>query len=262
MYFLSLFFWTFLFLTRFDFSISSPIDDLNLDPLLFDSTQSSSPFFADDNDFLTSDAALPNACSAAQNDLSFIPDETNLFSRRDNNNNNDDNQCLPPVKIGTEPLIGTEALQLFESPLDSLDNLVLPLKGQASDDQSQGGNTAPVGNNEEDNLDEPVWRDYAGPVRVEPDDDSFCAEWTSAWGNYPIELCCNGRFFGPNPITDLDTSIVLSVDAKTERNRNYAIAYDCLCRFSLFSSFASFASFSSFSSFSSSFFVFLFQNLS
>ena len=259
MYFLSLFFWTFLFLTRFDFSISNLIDDLNSDPLLFDRTQSSSPLFADDNEFFTTDAALPNACSAAQNDLSFIPDETNLFSRRDNINNND-NQCLPPVKIGTEPLIGTEALQLFESPLDSLENFVLPLKGQASDDQSQGGNTAPVGNNEEDNLDEPVWRDYAGPVRVEPDDDSFCAEWTSAWGHYPIELCCNGRFFGPNPITDLDTSIVLSVDAKTERNRNYAVAYDCLCTFS------SFASFSSFSWFFCFFFVFFlfffFQNLS
>lgn len=226
MYFLFFVFLTVLILTRFDFSISSPIDDLNSDPLLFDSTQSSSPFFADDNEVLTTDATLPNACSAAQNDLSLTPDQTNLFSRRDNID--DDDQCLPPVKIGTEPLIGTEALQLFESPLNSLQNLVLPPKGQTSDDPPQTGYPGLVGDDEKGSLDETGWKSYAGPVGVEQDDSSFCTEWTSPWGNYPIELCCDGQYMEYLPIAASDMAILARVDATTVKNRDFTRVYDCL----------------------------------
>lgn len=216
-----------------------PLDDvLNPDPLLFDdNTLSSSPFlFTDDNALLTTDATLSNAYSTAQNDLSFTPsdDNTNLFSRRDNN------QCLPPVKLGTEPILGTEAQQLFTSPIDSLENLVLPFKGQQTPgDQTPNEpnlNDLPtglIGDDEQNRPEEAGWQEYTGFVHGQNDDKSLCAEWTSPWGNYPIDLCCDGEYMGLNPATELDYQILDTVDERTVNNRDYAMVYHCLHTFVL-----------------------------
>lgn len=220
MYIPSLVFSTFLFLPRFGFS-----DDANSDPLLFDididSTQPSSPFFTENNnEFLTADPTLPNACAAPHDDLSFTPDQTNLFSR---GNNND--ECLPPVQIGTE------ALHLFESPLDSLENLVLPFKGQSSDDPSPPSYPGLVPDGGLGSFDEEGFQPYAGAVRVEPKDDSTCKDYTDPWGDYPIELCCDGEYMGREAISDGSKAILATVDARTVANQDYAVIYHCLRTF-------------------------------
>ena len=220
MYILSLVFSTFLFLPRFGFS-----DDANFDPFLYDididSTQSSSPFFTENNnEFLAADSTLPNACAVPYDDLSFTPDQTNLFSRQNNNN-----ECLPPVQIGTE------ALQLFESPLDLLENLVLPFKGQTSDNPSPPSYPGLVPDGGPGSFDEEGFRPYTGAVRVEPKDDSTCKEYGDPWGDYPIELCCNGEYMGREAISDASKARLATVDARTVINQDYAVVYHCLRTF-------------------------------
>lgn len=170
---------------------------------------------------MTTDATLPNACAAALG----TQDDTKLFFRRDNNNA----QCLPPVQIGTE------TLKLFESPLDSLENLVDPLKGQTSDDDLfEPAYKGLVPDDQEGSFDDIGWQPYTGAVRVEQDGQSTCKEWTSAWGDYPIELCCDGEYMGREARSDVARSRLATVDTRTAANQDYAVVYHCLCMFLFF----------------------------
>lgn len=170
-----------LFFVFYVFSIVSfSTDDLNSDTILFDDTQSSL-FLPEDNEFsIITDAGLPNPCVAVEDDQE---EKLNLFSRDDHP------QCLPPVEIGPD------ALQLFESPLNSLENILLPFQGETSTDSNETpglflngeqGDWDPRKQTQEDS-----WQPYTGGVRVEPTDDNTCRKLTADRGDYNAEVCCN-----------------------------------------------------------------------
>lgn len=225
MYFLSLVSSLVLFLGRLVLSISIPTDYLDFDPLLFDSTQSSL-FLPEDNDFLTTDATLSNPCAAAQDDLSFTEDGgTNLFSRDDHP------QCLPPVNIGAD------ALQLFKSPLDSLENIFLPLNGETRNNPpliEQNPGRLPDGEDGDDsekNMENQGWQPYAGSVGVETTDDSACKKLTAGLGTYHIELCCNSKYNSRDGQGGLAGSRMGQIDDLTIANQDIAVIYECICAY-------------------------------
>ena len=223
MYFLPLVFSLVLFLGRLVLSLLIPTDDLDFDPLLFDSTQSS-PFLPEANDFLTTDATLSNPCAAAQDDLSLTQDgETNLFSREDHP------QCLPPVSIGSD------ALHLFDSPLDSLERTLFPLNGETPNNPPP---TEPYperllgveeGDRGEKKMENQGWQPYTGSVGVETPDDSACKELTARLGTYNIELCCNAMSQSRDARGGLASSRMGQIDALTIANQDIAVIYECIC---------------------------------
>lgn len=228
MYFLPFISSLVLFLGRLVLSISIPTDDLDFDPLLFDSTQSSL-FLSEANDFLTTDATRSNPCAAAQDDLSFTQDgETNLISREDHP------QCLPPVRIGSD------ALQLFDSPLDSLERTLLPLNGVTPNNLPQTEPySEPLPNGEEGDysdkkMEDQGWQPYTGSVGLETPDDSACKELTAGLGAYNIELCCNARYKSLDVRDGLASSRMGQIDALTIANQDIAVIYECICTSPLF----------------------------
>lgn len=217
-------------LGRFVLSISNPSDDLESNALLFDSTDPSL-FLTDDetNDFLTTpitDAALLNPCAAAQDDLSFTEGGPNLFSREDGP------QCLPPVNIGAD------TLHLFENPLDSLENTILPFKGQNSDGQPPSIYPGRLPDGEDGSVNwgdmrDLGWKPYRGPVRIESPQSSDCLSLTAHLGNYPVEVCCDGTHAG-EPEGPIDRSRMTQVDPLTISNQQFAMCYYCICMFLFF----------------------------
>ena len=210
-------------LGRLVISISLPTDDLDSDTLLFDSTQSSL-FLSDDDDFLTiADATVSNPCAAAQDDLSFMQDGgTNLYSRDDHP------QCLPPVNIGAE------ALQLFESPLDSLESNLLPLKGETPNDPPPPPypGRLPDGVNNfitPKQVEDLGFQPFTGDVRIEAPDDSTCRELAAGRGNFNIEVCCNAMYVGYEVTSDYTRRIMEPIDAQTIANQDIAVIYNCIC---------------------------------
>ena len=207
-----------------------PMDDLDSSSLLFDSKPSSS-LFTDDDEYLTTTTAatLPNPCvsGATSDDLGFTQDETNLFSRRRRDNNPE--ACLPPVNIGAD------TLHLFEKPLDSLENLVLPLKEQNSDDSFYPGKLSPGEELSHDDLMDWIdegYEHYSGPTfYLDTPESDTCKELTADRGNYPFELCCDvlwaskeapkspGRYWEQ----ELD-----EIDERTKANQDFALVYRCI----------------------------------
>ena len=225
MYSLPFIFSLVVFLGRFALSTAIPIDDLDFDTLLFDSTQPSL-FLADNPDLLTTaDATLANPCAAAQDDLSLTQDtETNLFSRDDHP------QCLPPVNIGDE------ALHLFESPLDSLESTILPLKGETPNDlpplsvpgrlpDGQQGFLNPK------QLQDEGWQPYAGEVRIEIPENNNCEYLVRHRGNFKMEVCCNAMYVGYEANSGSARSILAGIDAETIANQDIAVIFNCICTF-------------------------------
>lgn len=223
---------TIVVLTHFVFSISSPIDDLNSPSLLSDDTPSSSSLFTDDDKFSTTTPitttaeTLPNSCAAvdAPDDLSVTQqDETNLFSRSPETGP----ACLPPVNIGAE------ALQLFKNPLDSLENSLLPLKGQHSDDPSFGypGRLRPGerGNVNAEDMERQGWQDFAGEVQLDIPDSKDCRELTAARGDFKMELCCDNTYAGL-PFNEALSNGYRQVDVGTRMNSDIAVIWDCFCK--------------------------------
>lgn len=214
------------------YSMSLPSDDLDSLPVLFDDSTSSSSLFNDEDEFSTSRTAAIdfNSCGAvaAPDDLSLSPDETNLFSRREDNSA----ECLPPVNIGAD------TLQLFEAPLDSLENTILPFKGQIPDDPSPGVYPGRLPDGERGNYDSEEirkagWQPYEGAVRQQvppPSDD--CERLTSFRGRFPWELCCDSRYYAVEPSDEPERDALAMVDAWTRRNEDVAIIFDCICMFS------------------------------
>lgn len=220
-------------LGRFTRSIAIPIDDLDFNTPLIDSTQSSL-FLAENDDLLTTaDATLPNSCAVAQDDLSFTQDtqddlsftqdpETNLFSRDDRP------QCLPPVNIGAE------ALQLFESPLDSLESTILPLKGETPNDlpplsipgrlpDDRPGFLTPK------QMEDEGWTPYTGPVRIEVPKNNNCEDLVRHRGNFKIEVCCNAMYVSYEANSESARSIMAGIDAETIANQDIALIFNCIC---------------------------------
>ena len=214
----------FLFLGRLVISISLPTDHLDSDTLLFDSTQSSLFLPDDDDDFwTTADATLSNPCAAAQDDLSFTQaGGTNLYSRDDHP------QCLPPVNIGAE------ALQLFESPLDSLESTLLPLKGETPNDPPPPPYPGHLPDDEENyitpkQMEDLGWQTFTGTVRIEAPDDSTCKELAAGRENYNIEVCCNAMYVGYEVTSEYTRRVMEPIDAQTIENQDIAVIYDCIC---------------------------------
>ena len=189
------------------------------DPILFDNTQPSL-FLPEGDDFWTTTdaAALSNPCVAEGEG------ESNLFSRDDHP------QCLPPVNIGDD------ALQLFESPLNFLEeNILLPFKRE----------TPPIDPNEE--IPGPLllngaqgdwnpkvkiqegWQPYTGGVRIEPTDDNTCQQLTADRGIYNVEVCCNWNYVGAVVESELDKSRIANIDARTIANQDIGVIRGCLC---------------------------------
>lgn len=172
--------------------------------------------FSEDDTFSTMDTIVQNPCAPAQDDLSFTQEgETNLFSRDDHP------QCLPPVNIGAD------ALPLFESPLNSLDNTLLPLNGETSNDlpdNKEGGYNA-------QQMEEQGWQPYGGSVGLVTSDDSACKILTAGLGIYHIELCCNGKYQSGDGQDGLANSRMEQIDAVTIANQNIAVIHECICAF-------------------------------
>lgn len=190
---------------------------------VFDSTQAS-PLFTDDNDLLTTAEAISsNPCAPVQNDQSFTEGGTNLFSREDGL------ECLPPVNIGAE------TLHLFETPLNSLENIVLPKKGETSDDSPPlFGYPGLLPDGEEgiynsEDLNELGREPYMGPVRYEAPESNNCPGLTDILGTYNIEVCCDGLYVGYEAQTDETRRILAHIDEDTVENQEYAVVYNCLC---------------------------------
>lgn len=216
------------------FSISIWTDDLNSSPLLFDSTSSSS-FFNDDDEFstITTAGTLPNLCAAdaTPDGLSLTQDGTDIFSRRRRRDSGP--ECLPPVNIGAD------TLQLFDKPLDSLENIVVPLNEKDSDDSFGYPGLLPDngenGNANAGNLDDEEWQDYAGPVHYAPTPESeTCRELTALQGNFPLELCCNHWFAGVQAPRTAGTYFGREydqLDDLTKANQDFAVLYSCVSTF-------------------------------
>lgn len=214
-----------LFLGRLVLSSSIPIDNLDSNSLLFDNSQPLT-FLAGDNDFLTADTTLSNPCATGQDDLSFTQEEgTTLFSRDDHP------QCLPPVNIGAD------ALQLFESPLDSLANTLLPLKGETPQ------NPPPLkypgllpdgeigGDHDSEDMENQGWQPYGGSVRIESSDDNSCPKLAAGRGNFNIELCCNAIYVGYGARSPLARDRIAQIDPVTVANQDIAVIFNCICTF-------------------------------
>lgn len=214
------------FLGRFVPSIALPTDAPDSDPLFFDSTQPSI-FLPEDNDFLTTDATLSNPCAAAQDKLGFLPEgETVLISRDDHP------QCLPPVNIGAD------ALRLFESPLDSLENTLLPLKEETEtpNNPSLDGMTGSlpsggVGNYDPKKAEEEGWQPLQGSMFIVAPDDSTCKALTAGRGTYTIELCCNAIYVGYEFFSQQVRGRAAQIDAVTRANQDIAVIFNCICTF-------------------------------
>lgn len=210
-------------------SILNPTDDLESTLLLSDSTSPPpSQFLADDNEFLstTTDASLPDSCdaAAAQDDLSSTQEGTNLFSRQTGA------QCLPPVNIGAD------TLQLFEAPLDSLESIIFPLKGETSDDPPPAEFPGLLPGGEQGDLDleklESLgWQPYAGAVHFEAPENSACPELTAHRGDFRLELCCNAMYVGYEAQSAAARSQMANIDAGTIANQDIAVIYNCICTF-------------------------------
>lgn len=211
-------------LLRLVLSFSIPIDDLESNALLYDDTQPSL-FLAEDNEFLTTaDEALLNPCAAAQDDLSFTQEGTNLFSREVGA------QCLPPVNIGAE------TLQLFEESFDSLESIILPLKRETSDDPPPVGFPGRLPDGEKGDVDLKTlenlgWQPYTGPVGFEAPDNSNCEELTRHRGNFKLELCCNAMHVGYDTQNQYVRDIFAQIDAETIANQDFALVYNCIRTF-------------------------------
>ena len=154
--------------------------------------------FLDANQFWTADATP--SCAGGPDQLSLTnvnanAETSDLFSRDDPGA-----QCLPPVNIGAE------ALQLFESPLNTLENSILPLK----DETPLGPSSIP--DQAIDDPDNPGWKLYRGPVHfVDPlgpetgpvynknFDNQNCALMTGSSLTFVYEVCCNSRLASPQP---------------------------------------------------------------
>lgn len=222
-------------LGQFVFSISIPMDDVNSPSLFFDSTPSSS-VFSDDDEFsstttttTTTAETLPNFCAAVADPdgLSYTQGDMNLFSRRSENGA----ACLPPVNIGAE------ALQLFERPLDLLENIVLPLKEQNSDDSSFGypGIFLPGdrGNLNIEDTEKSGWQPYTGEVRYDIPKSNDCKRLTAQRGNFDFELCCD-NVYAELPFNQILSNAYRQVDAATRRNSDFAVVWDCVRTFFFF----------------------------
>ena len=219
-------------------SISFPTDDLDaLSPLFGDDASSSSSLFTDDlslnndDEFSTTTIAgtAPNSCAAVapSGDLSLSQDDTSLVSRDENNGA----ECLPPVNIGAA------TLELFETPLDSLENTVFPLKGQTSDDSLPGGYPGLLPDGERGSVDPQEmgnegWKPYEGDVRVEiPPQSRACAQLTFLRGIFTWELCCDSAYYGYEPSSESERSVLARVDFWSKRNQNIAVIFNCICTF-------------------------------
>ena len=168
-------------------SIVQLIDDSDSLPLVFDNTPSSSLFTDDDGVSTTTSAEnLPNLCAivAPPDGLSFTQEDPSLFSRRRRDSNP---ACLPPVNIGAE------TLHLFENPLDTLENVLLPLNGQNSGDSSRSPGLFSEDGEQgyDEDFDAQGWQPYRGEVHYEePSESKTCKELTAHRGNFNLELCC------------------------------------------------------------------------
>ena len=221
---------------RLILSVSFSTDDLDSLPLLFDDSASSSlSLFNDDDEFSTTTTAatLPNSCAAVgflDDDLSLSQDETNLLSRR---RDSSAAECLPPVNIGAD------TLQLFEAPWDSLENAVMPLKGQIPDDDPPpppAGYPGLLSDGEGDynpeDLEEAGYRPYQGAVRVEvPPESSTCAGLTFLRGLFTWELCCDGAYYAREAASEFDREALKQVDWWTRWNQDAAVIKFCICTF-------------------------------
>lgn len=221
-------------LAELDLSNSIPIDGLDSLPGLFDDNTSSSLLFNDDDELSTTTtmaATLSNLCAAvvAPDDLSSISDEPSLFSRRENNNGA---ECLPPVDIGAE------TFPLFETPVDTLEN-ILPLKGQSDDEDMVSPRYPGLLPDGEQGIYNPGelrkagWRPYR-PMSVEfPQNEDDCKVLTRFRGSFPWELCCDGSFrqsVNP-PLSDLYKQRLAQVDWWTKLFYEDEYAIFCTCKF-------------------------------
>ena len=203
-------------------SLSFPADDdLNSNTLLFDTQDP--PSFLDETQILTTDAQIP---CAAPNDLSLTEDGTNLFAREDGA------QCLPPVNIGAD------VLQLFDDPLNSLENTItlpLPLEGS---DETSGDPIRPsypgllpgdeTGNFRDEDLEKLGAQPYTGPVRIEVPENNNCKALTAHLGNFNYELCCDGDYVSTSTRSPFTRERLQPVDAETIANHDYTLVYSCI----------------------------------
>lgn len=213
-------------------SISFPTDDLDSLPGLFDDSASSASLFNDDDELFTTTTAatVPNSCAAVvplDSDLSLSQDETNLFSRREDNSAG----CLPPVNIGAD------TLQLFEAPLDSLENAVSPLKEQMPNDPFSGAYPGLLPNGQRgrydrQDMENAGYQPYKGAVRVEiPPHSRTCVQLTFLRGIFLWELCCDDTYSGFEPSDQAERNALANVDFWSKWQQDVAVIYNCICTF-------------------------------
>ena len=210
-------------------SLSFSTDDLNPNPLLFDTVEPSSFLAEEGNEILTTNAIPVTSCAAAVSDDSSRTNEaSNLFSRDDDGVA----QCLPPVNIGAD------ALQLFEDPLNLLENnIILPLKKDETSDDPPPPNDSfsprypgILPNGVEGHLSDEEYEDlgfypYTAPVRIEGVDDVSCKKWTADLGNFELELCCDDTYASIEAIGEAFKSRLRQVDARTIQNQDVEVIF-------------------------------------
>lgn len=221
------------------YSLSLPTDDSDFNNFLFD--DSLQPFLGgggrdDENGFLsmtttTTADATPgnNPCVAANgadtNQQEEEEEDTmNLFSRAADPGGP---QCLPPVNIGAE------TLHLFESPLDTLNNILLPHSDNPPTPDAlpplsypgllPDGETSTAS---QQSLDELGAQPYTGLVEQNP--SPACQELTAHLGSFPYDLCCDGKEvdYGWRSVELADR--MLGLDRQTVANGVIRRTYDCI----------------------------------